>query len=125
MKIKGEKAAELLFMIAASILGEKEYRKVMAFLDDMTIAEDNKNKKECETELRALLSEIASFPNTGMLSDLHAVLMSKPFIVRAYFTNWLGEASEDLMNMKEVDLPDISVQNVVGYLFESIRPFWR
>ena len=126
MRISANKVEELLFRIAASLFSEKEYRKVMSFLDNMTIAEDKKNKADCETELKELLKEIALFPDTKAVGDLNAAIMSKPFIVRAYFICWLGEASEDLKKMKTIDLPtDPSLQNIVGYLLQSMHPFWR
>lgn len=126
MTTSDEPFARILFEIAASTLGEEEYRKAMDFLDNVSASEEKKHKAECEEPLKALLAELASFPDTTMISRLHDAVMRKPFIVRAYFVCWLGESGDDLKNMKGVILPsDLTLQMTLNYLLELKRPFWR
>ncbi len=125
-EIPGEKAAHILFTIVATLYGKDEYFRSKAFTDNITPEDDTRNKHECEVEIRSVLEEIASFAEGGTIKPLHDKIMAQTPIVRAYLMVWFGEMSEDLLRMKTVQMPyPPSLQEIVQFLLQSAKPFWR
>lgn len=131
MIIKGNKGAILLFKLLELLFGEEiEVGKILDFIDKIKIMEDDKSKQEYEPKLKNLIKIIASYPEPKPLSDLHSLIMEQPFILRAYLYCWLRQWSEDLMELKDLDIPspelsELTPRQLLGYLFQSSSPFWR
>lgn len=126
MVMTGNEACQLFGFATGCFMSQDEYDKAIQFLDHVTPAQEKNFKRETESDIKSILESIINMPESQRISVIHNLLMSKSDATRAYFVCWLGEASENLMEMGTLPLPKHSAfEAVLKILLQSDRSFWR